>query len=110
MENSEFLVKSFTKILNSDLIKNVYPMVDHITISKFKDNPNFIAYDMNIDIYLNDPTITKDNMYKREFDPHYLALKHLKNLSNYLGIQIIRVGFKLFSPDGELLLNWDEKF
>ena len=110
MENSEFLVKSFTKILNSDLIKNVYPMVDHITISKFKDNPNFIAYDMNIDIYLNDPTITKHSMYKREFDPHYLALKHVKNLSNYLGIQIIRVGFKLFSPDGELLLNWDEKF
>ena len=110
MENSEFLVKSFTKILNSDLIKNVYPMVDHITISKFKDNPNFIAYDMNIDIYLNDPTITKDNMYKREFDPHYLTLKHLKNLANYLGVQIIRAGFKLFGANGELLLNWDEKF
>jgi hypothetical protein len=107
MENSEFLVKSFTKLLNSGLIKSIYPMVDHITITKFKENPNFIAYDMNIDIYLNDSTITKQNMYQKEFDPHYLAEKYVKNLANYLGTQIIRVGFKLFGPDGELLLNWD---
>jgi hypothetical protein len=46
-------------------------------------------------------------MYQKEFDPHYLAEKYVKNLANYLGIQIIRVGFKLFGPDGELLLNWD---
>jgi hypothetical protein len=107
MENIEFLIKSFTKLLNSGLIKSIYPMVDHITITKFKENPNFIAYDMNIDIYLNDSTITKDNMYQKEFDPHYLAEKYVKNLANYLGTQIIRVGFKLFGPDGELLLNWD---
>lgn len=109
MENIEFLTKSFTKLLNSGLIKSIYPMVDHITITKFKENPNFIAYDMNIDIYLNDSTITKDNMYRKEFDPHYLAEKYVKNLANYLGTQIIRVGFKLFGPDGELLLNWENK-
>jgi hypothetical protein len=107
MENIEFLTKSFTKLLNSGLIKSIYPMVDHITITKFKENPNFIAYDMNIDIFLNDSTITKDNMYRKEFDPHYLAEKYVKNLANYLGTQIIRVGFKLFGPNGELLLNWD---
>jgi hypothetical protein len=41
------------------------------------------------------------------FDPHYLVEKHLKELSKYLGLEFHRITFKLFGPDGKLLLNWD---
>ena len=103
----EKLIKSFSKLLNSDVLKSVYPMLDHIDIVKVKDNPNFIGYDMSLNIFLNDPTIDKNNMYEMDFDPHYLVEKHLKHLSKYLGLEFHRITFKLYSPDGELLLNWD---
>jgi hypothetical protein len=107
--NVEFYKSSFEKLINSDLLKNIYPMIDHIDITSFRDNPNFIAYDMSVNIYLNDPTIHKNNMYEKEFDPHYLVEHHMKHLANYLSIQLVKIGFKLFGPDGELLLNWENK-
>jgi hypothetical protein len=48
-------------------------------------------------------------MYEKEFDPHYLVEHHMKHLANYLSIQLVKIGFKLFGPDGELLLNWENK-
>jgi hypothetical protein len=103
----EKLIKAFSKLINSDVLKSVYPMLDHIDIVKVKDNPNFVGYDMSVDIFLNDSSIDKNNMYAKDFDPHYLVGNHLKNLSKYLGIDFHRITFKLYSPDGELLLNWD---
>jgi len=101
------IITAFTKLINSDVLKNIYPMVDHITITKFQENPNFGSYTMSVNIYLNDPSINKNNMYKKELDPHYLTGFHIKNLAKYLGIELTRVLFKLFGPDGELLLDWD---
>lgn len=103
----EKLIKAYSKLIDSDVLKSIYPMLDHIYISKIKDNPNFIGYDMSVNIILNDPTIDKNNMYSMNFDPHYLVEKHLKDLSKYLGLEFHRITFKLYSPDGELLLNWD---
>ena len=103
----EKLIKAYSKLINSDVLKSVYPMLDHIDIVKVKDNPNFVGYDMSVDIFLNDSSIDKNNMYTKDFDPHYLVGNHLKNLSKYLGIDFHRITFKLYSPDGELLLNWD---
>ena len=103
----EKLIKAYSKLINSDVLKSIYPMLDHIDIVKVKDNPNFVGYDMSVDIFLNDSSIDKNNMYTKDFDPHYLVGNHLKNLSKYLGIDFHRITFKLYSPDGELLLNWD---
>jgi hypothetical protein len=100
------IISAFSKIINSDLLKSVYPMVDHIDITSLKKNPFFQGYDMQINIYLNDPEIDKYNMYQMDFDPHYLGDHHIQALSKYMGINIRSVGFKLYSPDGELLLNW----
>jgi len=105
--NDEKIIKAYSKLINSDVLKSIYPMVDNIYISKIKDNPNFIGYDMSVNIILNDPTIDKNNMYSMNFDPHYLVEKHLKDLSKYLGLEFHRIVFKLYSPDGELLLDWD---
>lgn len=103
----EKIINAYSKLINSDLLKSIYPMLDHISIDKIKDNPNFIGYDMSLNIFLNDSTIDKNNMYEMNFDPHYLVEKHLKDLSKYLSLEFHRITFKLYSPDGELLLNWD---
>ena len=104
--NNEKLIKSLTKLLNSDIVKNEYPMIDHVEIANIKDNPNFIGYDGLFIIFLNDPKINKNNMYSMHFDPHYLIDVYLKNLSKYVGIDFHRMNFRLYSPDGELILNW----
>ena len=68
----DFQIKGLEKLINSSAIKDIYPMVDHIEINHDED---FITQRGNrridVDIFLNDPTITKENMYDREFDPHY---------------------------------------
>jgi hypothetical protein len=85
----EKLIKAYSKLINSDVLKSIYPMLDHI------------------DIFLNDSSIDKNNMYVKDFDPHYLVEKHLKDLSKYLGLEFHRITFKLFGPDRDLILNWD---
>ena len=77
----EKLINAFSKLINSDVLKSIYPMLDNIDIVKVNDNPNFIGYDMSLNIFLNDPSINKNNMYAKDFDPHYLVEKHLKGLS-----------------------------
>jgi hypothetical protein len=104
---TEKLINAYSKLINSDILKSIYPMLDHIDIVRVKDNPNFKGYDMSVDIFLNDPTIDKNNMYNMNFDPHYLVEKHLKDLSKYLGLDFYKITFKLYSPDAELLLNWE---
>jgi len=100
------VISAFSKLVNSEVLKSIYPMVDHIDITSLKKNPLFQGYDMQINIYLNDPDINNHNMYQMKFDPHYLADHHIENFSKYLGIKLRSVGFKLYSSDGELLLNW----
>ncbi len=97
---------SFEKLINSELIKDVYPMVDHIDVTEIVEHPLFYGYKMFINIFLNDPSINKNNMYNSNFDPHYLADKHIKSLSKYIGVDLVDVNFKVYSPDGELILNW----
>ena len=62
---------------------------------------------MSVNIFLNDSSITKHNMYEKDFDPHYLTDKYIKDLSKYLGLDMFNIKFKLYGPDGNLLLNWD---
>ena len=50
----EKLIKAFSKLINSDVLKSIYPMLDHIDIDRVNDNPNFIGYDMSVNIFLND--------------------------------------------------------
>ncbi len=49
----EKLIKAFSKLINSDVLKSIYPMLDHIDIVNVKDNPNFIGYDMSLNILVH---------------------------------------------------------
>jgi len=104
--NVEFYKSSFEKLINSDLLKNIYPMIDHIDITSFRDNPNFIAYDMSVNIYLNDPTIHKHNMYEKEFDPHYLVEYHIKSYFPYFNLKNLVIDYIVWGPDGDIVYSW----
>jgi len=99
-------IKGLKKILNSELIKDVYPMVDHIDVWYMgtKNRQTWREIPMyHVEIYLNDPSIYDFNMYEKGLDPHYLVDYHLKNYLNYLGIdkssQIF--SFNVYSPSGQ---------
>ena len=49
----EKLVKGFEKLINSDMVKNIYPMIDHIDIISVEEHPLYVGYIMFIKIYLN---------------------------------------------------------
>jgi predicted nucleic acid-binding protein len=88
------------KLFNSDYIKKIYPMIDKI------GDEDFPFYKLYLTVKLNDPTITSDNMYDKEFDPHYLYEGNLKYLLQFLNINrntatIEQVYIKTLGPDGE---------
>lgn len=93
----ESLIKGLNKLVNSDIIKDVYPMIDRIVSGIYRNN-KFLEFE----IYLNDPEITEKNMYEKGFDPHYLVGYHIKKLLPYLGLQdITNLSFIVYGTDGE---------
>ena len=54
------------------MVKNIYPMIDHIDIKNVKFNSNNFksGYIINLDIVVDSPDMTEDNMYDLDFDPH----------------------------------------
>jgi hypothetical protein len=106
----DFQLIGLEKLLNSDTITKTYPMVDHIDIRMDED---FITprgnRRLDVDIFLNDPTITEKNMYDYDFDPHYLVEYHIKNYARYLGIENKYViNFIVWGPDGDIIHSWKD--
>ena len=90
---NNFQIKGLEKLVNSSLIRDVYPMVDHINLiyvdqGYYKDKIIF-------NIYLNDESITEENMYQKNFDPHYLIDHYVRNYSKYVGIDLSDVKLDL---------------
>ena len=102
----EIVSRALSKYANSDIIKSIYPMIDRIEVVHIWDNKHFTGYNLDVEIYLNDPDINKNNMYTKKFDPHYLVSHHLKQFSKYLGVDIHDIGFDVYNANGELILNW----
>ena len=94
------LISAFSKIINSDILKSVYPMVDHIDI---------VSLEKNL-FYHNNPEINKFNMYKHNLDPHYLVDNHIQALSKYFGIKLRSVQFQVYGVDGDLIANFGGPF
>lgn len=102
----EKLIKGFEKLINSDVIKNIYPMIDHIDITSVDEHPLYVGDILSIKIYLNDPSINEDNMYELNFDPHWLTEHHIKEFSKYLGLDLVNINFAVYGPDNNLITYW----
>ena len=107
---SDFQIKGLEKLANSGIIKNIYPMVDRIEIR----NGNIVTQRgntiLNIDIFLNDESITSENMYEMELDPHYLIDKHLKQYFPYFDVDKIVTDFIVWGPDGNIIHSWKDNY
>ena len=104
---SERLVKGFEKLINSDVIKNIYPMIDHVDVKNFRWNINGPkGYLIHLDIVVDSPGMTEQTMYDFDFDPHYLVDKHIKDLSKYLSIDIFAIFFTVHNIEGDLIYLW----
>lgn len=109
----DFQIKALDKLINSSIIRNIYPMIDNIEVdvvnldyaSPSPTLPWGTKSIVNLTIKLNDPTITSKNIWDTEFDPFYLTDKYIRELLPYIGIDnngtVIR--FVAYSPDGELI-------
>ena len=94
---------AYLKLINSDMIKNVYPIVDHIDIVEFRKLPLLSIYDLSVNIFVNDTDMTVENMYDSNFDPHWLTDHYLKNIAKYIGLSIRFIRFNLYDTNGRLI-------
>lgn len=100
MSVEPFQISALERYANSDVIKKIYPMVDHIDI-RFKDDSAIFIY---VKIFLNDPTIHSGNIYTKGMDHHYLTDHHLKNFFPYIGIPTtMRIASNVIGIDGRLI-------
>lgn len=104
----DFQIKGLEKLINSSAIKEIYPMVDHIDISYNPElggaHKGFARFDINI--FINDPTITGQNMYDKEFDPHYLVDYHIKKYLPYFNIEKVSLNFIVWDMDGNFITSF----
>lgn len=101
---NDFQIKGLNKLVNSGIIKKIYPMVDYINIG-YEDTGDDLDR-LDIDIHLNNNDITKDNMYQMGFDPHYLIAYHLKNYFPYFNIDNVVINFIVWGPDENIIYSW----
>lgn len=102
------------KIVNSDYIKQVYPMIDRVETKMDWDGDEEIPfYDIELDIYVNDSEMTLETMYERGMDPHYLIDHHLIFLLKMAGFLnpssvINQIEVRVIGPDGKVIYGSEE--
>lgn len=100
--------KILNKLVNSDYIKKVYPMIDRIETKVDWDKDETLPfYDIYFKIYVNDPDMVDiHTMYERGLDPHYLIEEYIFHLLKYINIStrdISRVYILVIGTDGETI-------
>jgi hypothetical protein len=85
IENTQ--IKGLEKLLNSDVIKNIYPIVGEIEVHN-SDNPfDVLENTLHLNIYLNEPIEHGDDLWdKFNFDEYWMVDHHVRRLLPYLGI------------------------
>jgi hypothetical protein len=99
-----FIVKALTKLMNSNLIKDVYPKLDSIEIKSL----NLDKGSMSLNIVVDVPNMTYENMYDNEFDPHYLVEYHIKRLLPYVGVVIPEISWDVITTDGKYVAGFEK--
>jgi len=94
---SNYKIDALTKILNSSLITNIYPMVKDVKVDII-DREELSAY-IHLTIFVDDD-ITYHNMYEKEFDPHYMVDYHIKNILPYFSLTDINVEWDVYTTSG----------
>lgn len=105
MNTEQSYSEALTKLLSSELITKIYPIIDKIDVYYSEGR-----VEDRIDLYilLNDSSINQDNMYIKDFDPHYLVDKHVRDIIPFLGIdRRIKIFTHLLNPKGREFYFFD---
>lgn len=101
--NNQYIVNALHKLLNSGIIKDIYPMVTDIEISDFNLEDGIL----NLIIFVDTPNMTYNTMYDYDFDPFYLVDYHVERLLPYIGIKIPYVSFDVYRTDGKYVAGYE---
>jgi hypothetical protein len=101
-KTGEFVKSGLEKLLNSSFIKDVYPMVDSITIDELNENDGTLKYT----IKLNTSSIMYNTMYDNGFDPHYLNDHHVKEALTFVGLKLPFRSFDVYLKNGDYLVGF----
>lgn len=105
-----YQIRGLEKLANSGIIKEIYPMVDHIEIDINKEkqfrHQSWAPNTLDLNIFVNDSEMTSLNMYDKELDPHYLVDKYLKEYFPYFNIDNVIVDFIVWGTEGNIIYNW----
>jgi len=107
----QYQIDGLNKLVNSSVIKSIYPMVDRIGVEYDDQGSSGFGVDLprlDIDIHLNNPDIDKDNMYDMGFDPHLLVHQHLKKYLPYFNIDKVIIDFIVWGPEGDVIGSYIE--
>jgi len=106
----QYQIDGLNKLVNSSVIKSIYPMVDSIVISQDGEfgMPDGKYYRLDVDIHLNNPDIDNENMYDMGFDPHYLVDYHLRKYLPYFNIDKVIIDFIVWGPEGNVIGSFIE--
>jgi len=105
MSNNK-IIHSLLKMMNSSLIKDIYPMVDKIKITDINIDGDKRDNFMDIEIIVDSPDMDYHNMYDMDFDPHYLVDYHVRSMLPYLSIEIPNISFTVNSKDGHFIHSY----
>ena len=81
-------IKGLEKLLNSGIIKSIYPIVGNIEVD-YSENPVIgeLEGTLHLNIYLNEQIEQGDDLWdKFNFDEHWMVDHHIRKLLPYLGI------------------------
>jgi hypothetical protein len=99
-EPNDRIINELTKIFNSKLIKDIYPIINRIDILRYDKR----IMDVDIIIKSDGSDMTESNMYDEyDFDPHWLCDHHLTKFIKMFGLPINKVSFRVFSHEGKFI-------
>ena len=108
IENTQ--IKGLEKLLNSDVIKNIYPIVDKIEVHNSNKPLDVLEDTLHLNIYLNQP-IEYGDVFGNipQFDEHWMVDHHVRRLLPYLGIDNDKtlIRFSVFNTNMDIIKTND---
>ena len=108
IENTQ--IKGLEKLLNSDVIKNIYPIDDKIEVHNSNKPLDVLEDTLHLNIYLNQP-IEYGDVFGNipQFDEHWMVDHHVRRLLPYLGIDNDKtlIRFSVFNTNMDMIKTND---
>jgi hypothetical protein len=103
-------IKGLKKLLNSNIIKNIYPIVDKIEVHNSNKPFDVLEDTLHLKIYLNQP-IEYGDVFGNipQFDEHWMVDHHVRRLLPYLGIDNDKtlIRFSVFNTNMDMIKTND---